>query len=145
MTNPITAIYNALAADSTLTGILSGGLYNWLDTPELSRQATPSAFNEFGEMKPSGLLKPESATPWGPLANGGRVFIVLWLYDQAGFETLDAARERLYTLLHRQQINTEAGIFDIRHSNDILGSEVPGLDVSMVVCRYYATIYRKAD
>jgi hypothetical protein len=143
--NPITAIYNALSADSTLTGILSGGLYNWLDTPELSRQATPAAFDEFGEMKPSGLLKPESATPWGPLPDGGRVYIVLWLYDQAGFEALDAARERLYTLLHRQQITTEAGIFDIRHSNDILGGEVPGLDVSMCVCRYYATIYRKVN
>jgi len=143
--NPITAVYNALAADTTLTGILSGGIYNWLDTPQLSRQATPAAYDEYGEMKPSGLVKPESATPWGPLPDGGRVYIVVWLYNQADVEPLESARERLYTLLHRQQINTDAGIFDIRHSNDILGAEVPGLDTSMVVCRYYATIYRKAD
>lgn len=141
--NPITAIYNALAADMTLTGILSGGVYNWLDTPQLSRQATPAAYDQYGEMLPSGLVKPEGATPWGPLPDGGRVYVVVWLYNQNGYEPLEAARERLYTLLHRQQLTTDAGIFDVRHSNDIPAAEVPGLDVSMCVCRYYVTIYRK--
>lgn len=143
MSNPITAVYTALSADPTLAGILSGGVYSWVDTPELSRQATPAAFDANGEMLPSALVKPESATPWGPLPDGGRVYVNIWLYDQMGFEALEAARERIYTLLHRQQLSTSAGIFDFRHSNDILGAEVPGLDVSMVVCRYYGTIYRK--
>lgn len=138
------AIFNALHGDTALLALLPGGLYDGLQVRDITRQATPNAFDAYAELKPCGILKPETQTPWGPLPDGSRFYVVLWLYVQSDMAALDAARERAYVLLHRQQITTDAHIFDVRHANDLLGGEVQALNVPFVLSRYYATVQRGA-
>ena len=136
------AIFNALHGDATLLALLPGGLYDGLQVQDITRQATPNAFDAYAEIKPCGILKPETQTPWGALEDGSRLYVVLWLYAQHDMTALDAARERAYALLHRQQVTTDAHIFDVRHANDLLGGEVQALNVPFVLSRYYATVRR---
>ena len=115
------AILQALQNDAALMALLTGGLYDGLEVSDISRQATPDAYDEWGEMKPVGILKPESQAPRGPHPDSARLFVTLWLYQQAGSAAIDAARERAYHVLHRTIL---AGTWEVRHANDILGVEV---------------------
>ena len=133
------AILAALQGDAQLMSILTGGLYDGLDVQDISRQAAPDAYDEWGEMRPAGILKPESQAPTGPYPDSSRLFITLWLYQQAGSGAIDAARERAYQVLHRK---TLAGMWDVRHANDVLGAEVQGLDLPTIMSRYVATVNR---
>jgi hypothetical protein len=136
------AVFNALHGDAAMLTSLTGGLYDGMAVRDITRQATPAAFDEFREMKPCGLLKPESATPWGPLPDSGRLYVVLWLYAQTDYASIDAARERAYVLLHRQQVTATDGIYDVRHANDVLGAEVQALDVPTILSRFVVTVQR---
>lgn len=133
------AILAALQGDSALAAILTGGLYDGVAVQDISRQATPNAFDEWAEMKPCGILKPESQSPTGPHPDGARLFVALWLYQQRGAAEIDAARERAYRVLHRAKL---AGMWDVRHANDVLGAEVAALDVPVIMSRYVATVNR---
>jgi hypothetical protein len=136
------AILAALQGDAALMALLPGGLYDGMEVQDISRQAAPDAYNEWGEMKPVGILKPESQAPRGPHPDGARLFVTLWLYQQSGTAGIDAARERAYQVLHRAQL---AGMWDVRHANDVLGAEVQGLDVPVIMSRYVATVNRGAS
>lgn len=136
------AILQALQADAALTAILTGGLYDGVAIQDISRQATPDAFDAWGEMKPCGILKPESQSPAGPHTHGSRLFVALWLYQQRGGAEIDAARERAYQVLHRATLGGSAGMWEVRHANDVLGAEVQGLDTPMVMSRFVATVNR---
>lgn len=135
------AILQALQSDATLTGLLPGGLYDGIAVQDISRQATPDAYNEWGELQPAGILKPESQAPRGPHPDGARLFVTLWLYQQNGAAEIDAARERAYAVLHRTQL---AGMWEVVHANDILGAEVQGLDLPVIMSRFVATVNRGA-
>lgn len=139
---PFAAIFNVLRNDATILALLPGGLYDGLQVRDITRQATPAAFDDYAELKPCGILKPETQAPWGPLPDGSRLYVTLWLYAQSDMTALDAARERAYALLHRQQLTTVDHIFDVRHANDLLGGEVQTLDVPFVLSRFYATVRR---
>lgn len=135
------AILAALQGDAALGTILTGGLYDGVAVDDISRQTTPSAYDEWGEMKPCAILKPETQAPVGPHPDGARLFVALWLYQQSGAAEIDAGRERAYRVLHRQ---TLAGMWDVRHANDILGGEVQGLDLPFIMSRFVATVNRGA-
>lgn len=132
----------ALVGDAELVGTLTGGLYDGRNTQEITRQATPAAFDEWGELLPCALVRAESQTPWGPLHDGSRLYFVVWLYAQSGYSALEAARDRIYALLHRQQLNTSEGIFEVRHGNDLTGLEAQDIPAAMEISRYYVTALR---
>lgn len=136
------AMFSMLADDAILAATLTGGLHDGLLVADINRQLTPVAYDEYAELRPCGLLKPETATPWGPLPDSGRLYVMLWLYAQAGYTAIEQARERAYQLLHRQQLSTASGIFDVRHANDVLGAEVAALNVPTIVSRYVVTLNR---
>lgn len=138
---PFAAILAALQGDAALAALLPGGLYDGLQVDDISRQATPAAYNDWGELKPVGLLKPESQAPTGPHPDAARLFVTLWLYQQAGSAEIDAARERAYRVLHR---TTLAGMWEIVHANDVLGAEVQGLELPVIMSRFVATVNRSA-
>ena len=48
----LSAIVAALQADETLAGLLPGGIYDRLSVADVSRQATPDAFDEYQELLP---------------------------------------------------------------------------------------------
>ena len=137
-----TAILAALQGDTQLSAILTGGLYDGLAVTDISRQATPDAYDEWQELKPVGLLKPESLAPAGPHPHGARLFVTLWLYQQAGSAAIDAGRERAYQVLHMSQLAGSGGLWDVRHAGDVLGAEVQALGVPVIMSRFVATVNR---
>jgi len=125
-------VKTVLEADATLTGLLTGGIY--LRT-EISRQNTPGAFDANGEIRPCCLINLESEAPAGPFEDSSQVFFRVFFYERFGYATIDAARERVYTLLHRQIIGSTRG-WEVRHTDDILDQEDQALDCSLILSRF---------
>lgn len=137
------AIVGLLQGDATLVGLLPGGIYDGQTVMEVARQTTPGAFDANSELRPCGIVKAETATPWGPHAHSGRLFVQVFFYERLGYAAVEAARERVYALLHRVQVTPgTGGCYEIRHGGDVLGQEEPGLGAAMAVSRFVATIQR---
>jgi len=135
------AIYGLLSGDAALMATLSGGLHT---QSEISRQLTPAAFDANGEVLPCGLLKLETQTPWGPFAHSSRLYFSRLLYQRAGYAAIEAARTRLYQLLHRQKVTlASGGCWEIRHAGEVLDAEDGALGCSLAVSRFEATILRE--
>lgn len=137
----IDAVLATLQADGTLTSTLTGGIHRAV---EISRQATPTAFDGNGEIKPCALLKQETATPWGPHDDSGRLYVVVYFYERSGYTNIEAARKRVYALLHRAKLTPVdgSGNYDLRHANDLIDIEDQALNVPMALSRYVATVQR---
>jgi hypothetical protein len=135
------AIYNLLKDDLALRATLPGGIYV---STEIGRQTTPEAFDDNNELLPCGLLKLETQTPWGPFRDSARLYFTLMLYQRAGTEAIEAARQRVYELLHRQVIPPEGGggCWEVRHAGDVLDAEDSALECRLAVSRYVATVNR---
>lgn len=135
-------IFAALEGDAVLATILTGGLYDGTEVNDISRQATPAAYDDYSEMKPCAILKPETQAPAGPHPDSSRLFVTLWFYQQNGSAAIDAGRERAYQLLHRATLAGSGGLWDVRHVNDLLGIELQALGVPAIMSRYVATVNR---
>lgn len=135
-------IFAALAGDAALSAILTGGLYDGTVVNDISRQATPAAYDDYSELKPCAIVKPETQAPAGPHPDGSRLFVTLWFYQQNGSAAIDAARVRAYHLLHRATLAGSGGLWDVRHVNDLLGMEMQALGVPAIMSRYVATVNR---
>lgn len=141
----ITAIVARLSADATLATALPGGVHTGEAVGRISQQTTPTAFDANREIRPCVLVKAETATPWGPHAHSGRLYVVLYLYQRFGYDSIEAARKRCYSLLQKQQVAPAdgTGCYEIVHANDLLGLEDQALGCSLLVCRYVATLMRR--
>ncbi len=135
-------IFTALEGDAVLATILTGGLYDGTEVNDISRQATPAAYDDYSEMKPCAIVKPETQAPAGPHPDSSRLFVTLWFYQQSGSAAIDAGRERAYQLLHRATLAGSDGLWDVRHANDLLGIEMQALGVPAIMSRYVATVNR---
>ena len=137
-------ILAALQGDAALAGILTGGMYDGTEVNDISRQATPAAYDQNSELLPCAIVKPETQAPAGPHPDGSRLFVTLWFYQQSGSAAIDLARIRAYHLLHRALLagGGNDSIWDVRHSNDLLGMEMQALGVPAIMSRYVATVNR---
>ena len=135
-------ILGALQDDAQLAGILTGGVYDGMEVSDISRQVTPAAYDDYSELKPCAILKPETQAPAGPHPDGSRLFVTIWFYQQNGSAAIDAGRERAYQLLHRATLAGSDGLWDVRHVNDLLGIEMQALGVPAIMSRYVATVNR---
>ena len=141
----MTAFATVLAAlqdDAQLAGILTGGVYDGMEVSDISRQVTPAAYDDYSELKPCAILKPETQAPAGPHPDGSRLFVTIWFYQQNGSAAIDAGRVRAYHLLHRATLAGSDGLWDVRHANDLLGIEMQALGVPAIMSRYVATVNR---
>ena len=134
----------ALQGDAQLAGILTGGLYDDTEVNDISRQATPAAYDGYSELLPCAIVKPETQAPAGPHPDGSRLFVTLWFYQQSGSADIDVARIRAYHVLHRATLagGSSDTIWDVRHANDLLGIELQALGVPAIMSRYVATVNR---
>ena len=132
-------ILTALQGDTALSAILTGGLYDGTEVNDISRQATPAAYDGYSELLPCAIVKPETQAPAGPHPDGSRLFVTVWFYQQAGSAAIDLARIRAYHLLHRANLAGSDGLWDVRHVNDMLGIELQALGVPAIMSRYVAT------
>ena len=130
------AIAGAISSNPLLAGWLTGGVHV---VREISRQATPVAFDADGEILPCALVKVETETPAGPDDYAGRQFITISLYERSGFGVIDLAVAQLYSLLHRAKVS---GAWEVRHADDVRDQVDEALGCSMALCRYQVWRYR---
>ena len=136
----IEEIVGLLQGDSQLAAILPGGVWRAV---EISRQATPDAYDEWHELRPCALVKGEGQTPWGPHRDSSRLYVTVWFYQQGGYDAIEAARKRVYALLHKTRLTpAEGGCYEIVHVNDLIDQEDAALGVPMAMSRYMATVQR---
>lgn len=139
----IDAIVTLLAADNTLENLLTGGIHNGATVGEISRQNTAAAFDANGEILPCALVQLESEVPFGEVRHGAQLFVQIFLYQRYGHGVINQAKDRIYTLLHRQKVGAPAlGNYETWHANTLLGMHDPGLDCALVTCRYQCFLYR---
>lgn len=97
-----------LAADGTLPGILTGGIYKsgTLGPLGITRATAAAAFDSDGYLKPCALVKERAAVSTAdavdyntPLKSTRQV-VEVWLYQEQGsYAALDSARARIFALL----------------------------------------------
>ena len=137
----IDAVIALLQGDAVLNAALPGGVHNAI---EISRQATPGAYDANGELQPSALVRQETATPWGPHNDSGRLYFAVYFYDRASHTAIETARKRVYVLLHRQKLTPTdgSGNYEIVHASDLLDMEEASLGAALAISRYVATVQR---
>lgn len=96
------------AADSTLSAILTGGVYTWdgVGRLGLNDQTTPAMYNSNGTIKPAMLIRQLDENIEGSVNDGVTpivsvaAVVQLWVYEDSGYTSIDAAIARLFTLSH---------------------------------------------
>lgn len=131
----IQQVRDYLAADGTLSGLLPGGIYDGgaVVGGEISRQATPAAFDANSELRPCALVNSGGDTPDGPGAIAGRMLVNVWLYHRTSDAANETAAARVRTLLHK---NPLPGTFEVRWAFDAPPFEEEALAARAAVTRY---------
>jgi hypothetical protein len=124
-----------LEADATLGALLTGGIH----TGEISRQATPEAFDAHGEVLPCALVKVEAETPTGPYRMSARQFVLVYLFQQHDTTAIDSALDRIFTLLHGAK---PEGAWECRWVGDVRDIEDGALRCQMALSRFQVTRLR---
>lgn len=125
-----------LAGDGPLSAVLTGGIY----TEEVTRQTTPDGFDANGVLRPCAVVRVSTETPAGPYARGSRAVATIYVYQDGGHTSIDAAIARIYDLLH--QTKPADGIWEVRWADDLLDQEDPALDCNLGISRYTVTRLR---
>lgn len=128
------AIKAVLEADATLLTTATGGVWSWSDTGRLGldRKLTPDAFDTTtGLIKPCLLVKSRSQVPDGGVYElstpelSVAETVEVWFYENFGYSSIDTMRDRVFVLLHEQQLDS---IFVIRWAGNPILS---GIDDAM--------------
>lgn len=147
MTSLYQAIYDHLSADTTLSSLATGGLYDWAQVGRRGLTRATLTANDTVPIQPALFLHWSSATPFGGGEVGvaaQRVFFEVYFYQDSGYASIDAMRQRVMTLLHRQQLALNDGwCFLILWRGDVRQQQDEALGgVSMERSRYEVHIGR---
>jgi hypothetical protein len=120
-----TTIKNLLAADATLMAALTGGVYTVeeLGRGGVSRGTLPAAYDPY--LKPLAVVRCEGIREMRPAFDGVNVVvreavsITFYADGDAGFETLHAARARVFTLLHGVSLSGAGRAWWTRGEDDL--------------------------
>lgn len=146
------AMYEIAVDNPELRLILSGGIYDYEEISQISRQTTPAAFNSDRELQPCCLMKvsgPVSSAD--PYVNAARVTIEFYLYESYGYQNTRAAREMLFDLFHDRKVLPKrdgVGCWSLKWVADVTGEEDPNLsgaygNASMELSRFEAIVNRR--
>ena len=102
-----TEIVARLKGDPALMAILTGDIYAYTEIRRqgLSPKGTPDAFDEDGFLQPCCVVKGRGPVPDPNIYDlhqqmvGRRQVLEMWLYEDTGYDAIDAAAERIYALL----------------------------------------------
>ena len=136
--NPKTAVAQAMQSDGALMALLSGGVYSV--TQIVPGMAAPHPFDEYGRVRPSALVRNETAATTGPQGRFDRAFVVVFFYDHAGYERIDQAADRARAVLHRRYVGD--GAYEVRHVDDVSDQYDGALLAYMHRSRYQVARYR---
>jgi hypothetical protein len=95
-----------MTGDATLMAILTGGVHRYEVTGQdgITRDATPSAFDANGYLRPCALVKQRANVADGWVDDEEAQFdsaiqiVEIWFYEDSGYTNIDAAAARCYTL-----------------------------------------------
>ena len=131
------AIINLLSADSTLSALLTGGVFNAEDfsfdgggSDEIPRQADGVLIDPFG------IIRFGDSDKFGPRDVKGRMQnIEIYVYDNVGYTTIDAAIDRLDALLDQVRITADdRQLAYLEYAHDSKELDAPELEG--VACRF---------
>jgi hypothetical protein len=97
-----------LQADDPLNAILTGGIYanSELGREGITQDSCPDCYDPNGYLLPCAIVKARGDIPDTRIADeGGKVvaqslMVEIWLYEDVSFAAIDAARARLFTIMH---------------------------------------------
>lgn len=101
-----------LKTDATLLATLAGGIYTSAEVGRegITRETVPAAFDGDGYLLPCALVKQRGLTPDNvlveqetPAASGAQV-VDIYVYEDTGYSSIDAALARLRMLLLGHQL-----------------------------------------
>lgn len=132
------AVAGLMRDDALLMALLPGGVYTEAQlTPGM---AAPHPFDEVGRVRPSALVRNETAAADGPGGRFGRSFVLVFFYDYAGYGTITEALERTRQLLHGRYLGE--GAYEARHIDDVLDEYDDALLAFIHRSRYQIMRYR---
>lgn len=108
-----------LAADDTYLALLTGGLYpdpalTPPDQAELTRDGTPAAFDDYGDVRPAGMVVEDGSAAFGPYRDSAQTIVRVLHWQQAGRATIEAADQRVYGLLRAARFAIDGHICTFR-------------------------------
>lgn len=117
------ALRSRLAASSALAGILAGGIYPLAesDPDYLARETYPAAFDAWGDLLPTALVRDGGAFGIGPHgARGASQVVDILLWQQRGRDSIDAALIEIRRLLEPAALVTTANlwVYQLRYAGD---------------------------
>lgn len=121
-----------LRSNAALVGALPGGIYPLADTDAdyLSRDTYPAAFDDFGEVLPTALVRDSGGFPQGPApARGSSQVVDILLWQQRGRDAIDAASRVLRVLVTGGMVAPSGlYVYQLRYAGDGPSVRDPGLD-----------------
>jgi len=135
------ALVDLLQGDTELAALLPGGVFDADEVDEISRQNTPGAFDANSELQACVVVRARGPVALvEPYLHGARQTIEIYLYQAP-----DAARERIYDLLHdtRLQPAGSGSTWRIEHADDVLGQEDQALRARLTMSRFTALVRRR--
>lgn len=140
-----------LRADSTLMGLLTGGIYEASalgDAGITDPTTTPGAYSG-GLLKPSAIVRQRMLVPFGSLrdlaeqVSGASQVVEVYVYQRGGTDTIESALGRIYALLQGHVFD---GAYPAMWSNEIGPMSAPELsgDVRMARTEYQIISVRVA-
>lgn len=113
-----------MEADATLMAILTGGVWTKEVTgvEGIARETAAAAFDGSGYLRPTALIRQRDTVPDNavrdPMAQkvSTSVVVEIYLYEDRGYTSIDAAMSRLFTLLEGYQFNDS---FEVQWVNTV--------------------------
>ena len=134
------SIKTVLEADTALMSLLTGGIH--VNT-EITRQETPTAFDDNGELKPCALINEETELPIGPYIYGVQTPAVIYIYQRDGIDVIMPANDKIYALLHNQKIGSKT--WNVIYQSSIKNQRDIALNCPMIISRYLAIQEREVS
>jgi len=134
-------VRETLEGDATLTGILTGGIYDASELPMdgLTPTAAPGAFNG-ARLLPCAVVRWRGRSETEIIGHSRRQFLEIYFYQAVGQDQIELAMSRCKVLLHRAKQFTASGgqvYFStwVEDAGDLVADEMDG--AAMSLSRYY--------
>lgn len=115
-------IAQAMRDDATLTDLLTGGIYpvgddDADDQTAITKTGTPDAYDATtGDVLPCAVVSTDNAGPFGPIPLGTLTLVRVWLYQQRGRGTIEAAAQRVAIIFDRERVTVGGRFVTLRYA-----------------------------
>lgn len=138
MAEPRDSFRALLEADSTFADPLTGGIYDASELPEegLTPTEAPGAWDAYGVLKPCAVIRWRGSVPVDAYPENGseRRTVEVYVYQQDGIDTVDAAISRLAVLLNRYRLIASGKSYHFKRAGtmgEFVADEVGGANAMM--------------